>query len=164
MANTLSREKQEAALRCLVDGASVRATERVVGVHRDAVPRLMVRVGQGCRKVMDAEMRGLRTRRIEVDEVWGYVGKKQRHLTPADDRARSGDFWTFVAFPRASWSLRSSSESGISTPRRPSSTTCPSAWPTGSSSPRMHLEPTSKERRRHSGRTWTTGRSLGCRG
>lgn len=34
---------------------------------------------------------------MQVDEIWGYVGKKQARLTPEDDRTRLGDMWTFVA-------------------------------------------------------------------
>jgi IS1 family transposase len=46
---------------------------------------------------MDEKMRDLPCRRLEVDEIWSYVGKKQQHLMPADDRNRLGDQWTFVA-------------------------------------------------------------------
>jgi IS1 family transposase len=46
---------------------------------------------------MDSELRNLSCRRIQVDEVWGYVAKKQRHVTDEDDRTRVGDYWTYVA-------------------------------------------------------------------
>ena len=46
---------------------------------------------------MDGQMRELSCRRIEVDEIWAYVGKKQRHMTPLDDPRRVGDQYTFVA-------------------------------------------------------------------
>ena len=42
-------------------------------------------------------MRELPCRRIEVDEIWAYVGKKQRHIEPGDDPNRPGDQYTFVA-------------------------------------------------------------------
>jgi hypothetical protein len=42
-------------------------------------------------------MRDLDCERIQVDEIWSYVGKKQRHLTSKDDPYRVGDIWTFVA-------------------------------------------------------------------
>src|SRR6202171_6056501 len=44
-----------------------------------------------------SKCRELPSRRIEVDEIWAYVGKKQRHLTPLDDPRRVGDQYTFVA-------------------------------------------------------------------
>ena len=69
----------------------------MTGVHRDTIIRLMVQVGETCGEVLDAMMRGLSCKRIEVDEVWCYVVKKQRHVKPTDDPDRMGDFWTFVA-------------------------------------------------------------------
>lgn len=59
--------------------------------------RLMVRIGNGCAVLLDETMRDLTCERIQVDEIWAYVGKKQRHLTAEDDRAQLGDAWTFVA-------------------------------------------------------------------
>jgi hypothetical protein len=69
----------------------------MTGTHRDTICRLLVEVGDGCAKLMDEQMRDLRCRRIEVDEIWAYVGKKQRHMTPRDDPRRFGDRYTFVA-------------------------------------------------------------------
>src|SRR5687768_3687585 len=97
MANVLKREKQEAVVRCLVDGVSVRATERMTGVHRDTIIRLMHRVGAGCQQVMDSEMRGLECRYIQVDELWSFVAKKQRQVRENDDPRQVGDFYTFIA-------------------------------------------------------------------
>jgi hypothetical protein len=65
--------------------------------HRDTIMRLMVEVGNGCAGLANEQMRDLSCQRIEVDEIWSYVGKKQMHLKPADDRRRLGDQWTFVA-------------------------------------------------------------------
>jgi IS1 family transposase len=97
MANNLKREKQVQVIRSLVEGSSVRSTERMTGIHRDTILRLQARVGEGCSKLMDRELRNLTCRRIQIDEAWGYVGKKQRHVSDEDDRRRVGDFWVFVA-------------------------------------------------------------------
>lgn len=97
MANVLKREKQEMVISALVEGNSIRSVERMTGVHRDTIMRLMVRVGEGCRWLMDTEMRDLPCERIQVDEIWGFVGKKQRHLTEDDDPREKGDMWTWVA-------------------------------------------------------------------
>src|SRR5437773_10509009 len=59
---------------CLVEGNSIRSTERMTGTHRDTICRLLVEVGDGCAKLMDEQMRELPCRRIEVDEIWAYVG------------------------------------------------------------------------------------------
>ena len=97
MANVLKREKQEKVIAALVEGSSVRSTERMTGVHRDTIIRLMQRVGARCEALMDSEFYDLRCRYVQVDELWGFVGKKQRHVRPDDDPNRVGDFWTFVA-------------------------------------------------------------------
>ncbi len=95
--NKLKTEVQAQVISGLVEGASIRSVERMTGVHRDTIMRLMVRVGNACGELLDETMRNVDARRIEVDEIWCYVGKKQRHLTPEDDHAETGDFYTFVA-------------------------------------------------------------------
>jgi IS1 family transposase len=95
--NNLKRDKQVEVLTALVEGNSVRSTERMTGAHRDTTLRLMVRTGEGCARVSDHLMRGLPCRRVQVDELWGYVFKKQRHLQPTDDASRMGDTWVFMA-------------------------------------------------------------------
>jgi len=97
MSNILKRDKQESIIRCLVDGNSIRATERITDTHRDTITRLMVRVGEGCAKLMDDELRDLVCERVQVDEIWGFIGKKQRHIRYDDDANRLGDIWTWVA-------------------------------------------------------------------
>jgi IS1 family transposase len=97
MSNVLPREKQIAILSALVEGNSARSIERMTSVHRDTILRLMVRVGNGCADLLNATMRDLACERLELDELWAFVGKKQRHVLPEDDSSRIGDTWTFVA-------------------------------------------------------------------
>jgi len=58
--------------------------------------RLGVRVGQGCAELLDSKMRDLPCRHLQFDEIWGFVGKKERHLLP-EDNPTFGDVWTFCA-------------------------------------------------------------------
>ena len=95
--NKLKAEKQEEVIRALVEGCSVRSVERMTGTHRDTILRLMVRVGSACSEMMDQSLRGLNLRHIQMDEIWCYVGKKQRRLEIDDDESKLGDFWTWVA-------------------------------------------------------------------
>jgi IS1 family transposase len=69
----------------------------MTGTHRDTICRLLVEVGEGCAALMNEQMRELPCRRIEVDEIWAYVSKKQRHINALDDPRRVGDQYTFVA-------------------------------------------------------------------
>src|ERR1700704_4016273 len=95
----LSRRTQ--IIGCLVEGNSIRSTERMTETHRDTVMRLAVEVGQGCERIMREKMHNVPSKRIQVDEIWSYVGKHQRFLKPTDDRSQIGDMWTFVALDPA---------------------------------------------------------------
>lgn len=96
MANVLPKEKQISIVAALAEGNSIRSIERMTGIHRDTIMRLGVRIGQGCAKLLDEKMRGLDCKRLELDEVWGYIGKKMRHVTEDDDPTY-GDVWTYCA-------------------------------------------------------------------
>ena len=95
--NILKTEKQETAIAALVEGSSIRSVERMTGIHRDTIMRLMVRVGKNCERILDSHMRNLTCKTLQVDEIWCYVGKKQRHLNETDNREELGDQWVFVA-------------------------------------------------------------------
>lgn len=97
MANILQKDKQIAVIAALAEGNSIRSIERMTGIHRDTVMRLGVRIGQGCAKVLDAKMRNLTCNQLQLDEVWGFVGKKNRNVTFDDDPQQVGDAWTFCA-------------------------------------------------------------------
>lgn len=79
----------------LAEGNSIRAIERMTGIHRDTIMRLGVRVGEACAKIHDDKMRGLNCKNIEVDEVWGFIAKKQKRVQAVD--VGVGDVWTFIA-------------------------------------------------------------------
>ena len=91
--NHLSKDKQIAVAAALAEGNSIRSIERMTGVHRDTIMRLGVRVGQDCARLLDEKMRGLDCNRTELDEIWGYIGKKMAHVRE-DDGPTMGDVWT----------------------------------------------------------------------
>lgn len=82
MANILPRQKQIAVLSALVEGVSVRSAERMLDVSRETVLSLLMRGGEGCATLHNRMMRNLSCKRIECDEIWAFVQKKQRHLDP----------------------------------------------------------------------------------
>jgi len=96
MANVLNSDKQIAVIGALAEGSSIRSIERITGVHRDTVMRLGVRVGKGCAALMDAKMGDLGCRYLEFDEIWGFIGKKEKNLS-VNDGPEYGDAWTFCA-------------------------------------------------------------------
>ncbi len=97
MANNLPTEKKVLAISMLAEGSSIRAIERVIGTHRDTIMRLGVRVGEECAKIQNERMRGLSCKQIEIDEIWGFVGKKRKNTRPWDFVEGLGDTWTFIA-------------------------------------------------------------------
>jgi IS1 family transposase len=96
MANVLPKEKQVAVIAALAEGSSLRALTRMTGIHRTTIMSLAVRVGQGCARLLDEKMRNLTCNFLQFDEVWGFIGKKQKHVQLYDDPT-FGDVWTFCA-------------------------------------------------------------------
>src|SRR3984893_1680816 len=93
--NYLSREKQIEVIAALCEGVGQRAVTRLTGCDRKTVARLGLRVGRGCAELHDRLMVGIRVNRLELDEAWSFVGKKQksvlRHEIPV-----KGDQYVFI--------------------------------------------------------------------
>jgi IS1 family transposase len=96
MANVLPKDKQIAVISALAEGCSIRAISRITGIHQDTICRLGVRIGKGCAALLDAKMRDLTCHFLQFDEIWGFIGKKEKHLSIGDDLTM-GDVWTFCA-------------------------------------------------------------------
>lgn len=94
--NVLKREKQLAVISALAEGNSIRSIERMTGVHRDTIMRLTNRVGEGCLRLLDERMRDLPCQRIQCDEIWTYVAKKQKRVRDLA-AVEIGDQYVFVA-------------------------------------------------------------------
>ena len=94
MANKLAFEKKVAVVALLCEGSSIRAIERITGVNQNTIMSLNRRVGDACAKIMDEKMRELDCANIEVDEIWGFIGAKQKNAPRA---GAYGDVWTFIA-------------------------------------------------------------------
>src|SRR6266567_2743664 len=96
--NRLTSEKRAQVVACLVEGNSIRSTCRMTGVGKGTVTKLLVDLGEACSVYMDQTLVDLPCERIQADEIWAFVGKKARSLTP-DERADfgKGDVWTWVA-------------------------------------------------------------------
>lgn len=96
LVNVLSNGERVRVVSALVEGCSLRATERMTEVGRQAVTSLLVRVGAGCARLHDGMMRELHCDVLELDEVWSFVGKKEGHLRE-EDPPEFGDAYTFIA-------------------------------------------------------------------
>ena len=93
--NNLPREKQIEIIATLCEGVGQRAVTRLTGVDRKTVARLALRVGMGCMELHDRLMVGVRTERLELDEAWSFVGKKQKNVLRHEINAK-GDQYVFI--------------------------------------------------------------------
>jgi len=102
MANCLKLDRQKTILHALLEGNSIRSTERLTGVHRDTICRCLVAFGAKCKDYMDSRLRGLILRHIEVDEIWTFVQKKQGRLEPHEraERFDIGDVYLWTALDK----------------------------------------------------------------
>jgi IS1 family transposase len=96
MPKKLKIEKKTIAISMLCEGNSIRGVERMTGVHRDTVMRLALRVGNGMKAVQDELFVDLQTVRLELDEIWGFIGAK-RNTARRENLLGKGDIWTWVA-------------------------------------------------------------------
>ena len=96
--NRLTTAKKVAVVSALVEGCSVRSTSRLTGVAKGTILRLLASVGQACADYQDAAIRNVAAKRVQIDEIWSFVGAKQKNIT-SENAARGavGDVWTFVA-------------------------------------------------------------------
>jgi transposase-like protein/IS1 family transposase len=89
----------EKVLQLLLEGCSVRATERISGVHRDTILKLLVTAGNKCEKLMGRLIVNVPVKDVECDEIFGFLQKKEKRVRPEDDQ-NFGDAYTFVAIER----------------------------------------------------------------
>src|SRR5882762_2429122 len=96
--NKLARSKQVQVIQALIEGNSIRATVRMTGVAKDTVTKLLVSVGNACSEYHDRNVRHVRARQIQCDEIWQFCYAKAKNV-PAEKQGQFGygDVWTWVA-------------------------------------------------------------------
>lgn len=91
-------EEKVRVVACLVEGNSLRSTVRMTGIHRTTIQKLLVELGAACSVYQDKVMRNLKCRRLQCDEIWAFVGCKEKNATP-EAKAKNGwgNVWTWTA-------------------------------------------------------------------
>ena len=92
----LSHEKRVALIRCLVEGNPMRATARICGVGLNTVVRLLREIGPLADQYHHENVRGVISRRVQLDEIWTFIAAKAKHAKVAG-RRDAGDLWTWTA-------------------------------------------------------------------
>lgn len=93
--NQLTNDERSRIVACLCEGTSQRATARITGLNRASVGRLSAELGEACQRFMDSVMVNLPCEQIQCDEIWSFVGCKQRNVR--DGERERGDCWTWIA-------------------------------------------------------------------
>ena len=94
-------EKALMAVQLLLEGNSILSTERISGLNRNTIMRVLVLAGAQCEKVSEGMIRNVHVSEIQADEIWSFIGKKEKQVRDGDD-ATMGDAYTFVGFERNS--------------------------------------------------------------
>ena len=96
--NRLDTAERAAIIRCLVEGCSIRSTVRMTGASKNTIAKLTLDLGAACSAYMDANLVNLKTKRVQVDEIWSFVYAKSKNVPLEVGRERvAGDVWTWVA-------------------------------------------------------------------
>src|ERR1035438_5501331 len=74
------QEKAILATRLLLEGNSIRSTERITGLDRNTIMRLLILAGERCAALLDSRMRNVRAKYIQADEIWCFVDRKSTRL------------------------------------------------------------------------------------
>lgn len=94
----LDRTIRAQVLHLLCEGNSIRGTARLAGVSKTTILKLVEDAGAAAAWYQDRVFRNLECKRIQVDEVWGFVGAKAKNAKPALKAAgQVGDVWLWVA-------------------------------------------------------------------
>jgi transposase-like protein/IS1 family transposase len=91
-------EKAAKAIELLVEGCSVSTVERFTGIHHTTILSLLVLVGDKCERLLESRIRDLPVSDVQCDEIWGYVGCKEKNNVNGDPLR--GDAYCFVAIER----------------------------------------------------------------
>ncbi len=96
--NKMTREQRTQILHLLCEGSSVRAVSRITGSAKNAILKLMADAGKACAAYHDEHVVNLKSKRVQVDEVWSFVYAKEKNVAKAKAAPDgAGDAWTWTA-------------------------------------------------------------------
>lgn len=97
MVNRLPTEKRAQILNMMVEGMSIRSISRMAGTSKNTIVKLLADAGEACSQYQDEHLRNLTCKRLQLDEIWSFVGAKEKNV-PKDQKGNGrGDVWTWTA-------------------------------------------------------------------
>lgn len=95
--NRLSTEKRVQILAALCEGASINATARQTGASKVTILKLLADIGEACLSYQREVFVNLPCRKIQADEIWSFIGSKERNTKAEKKEVGWGDVWTWTA-------------------------------------------------------------------
>ena len=95
--NCLSNADRARIISALVEGNSINATSRMLEFSTNTITKLLVEMGDACRAHHDEHVKGVAAKRVQCDEIWSFVGAKQKNVTMEQMEEGWGDAWTWTA-------------------------------------------------------------------
>ncbi len=95
--NKLAADKRAQILSLLCEGTSMRSAARLADVSFNTVAKLLVDAGLVCAAFHDETVRGVKSRRVQCDEIWAFCGAKAKNVTAKNSAKGYGDLWTWTA-------------------------------------------------------------------
>ena len=97
--NKLPTHKRSQILSMLCEGSSMRSISRVVDVSFNTIDKLLQDAGAACTEFHDRAVRGVKSQRVQCDEIWSFVHAKAKNVATAKVAPEgAGDIWTWTAF------------------------------------------------------------------
>lgn len=96
----ISLKEAVAALNLLLEGMSIRATARITGTCKKTICDLILAVGANCERFMESTIRNVNSLDIQADEIWSFVGMKEKQRFSGGHTGEEGNSWTFLAIDR----------------------------------------------------------------
>jgi IS1 family transposase len=95
--NRLTSQDRVRILTVLSEGLGINAACRVTGASKNTVLKLIADIGEACSIYQHRTMRNLQCTQIQVDEIWSFIGMKQKNVPEGIAGIWLGDCYTFTA-------------------------------------------------------------------
>jgi IS1 family transposase len=95
--NRLSTEKRAQIVQMMIEGNSIRSITRMTGVCQEAITKLLCDLGKACADYHNTAVRGVRSRRVQCDEVWSFCYAKEKNVPVEKQGTGAGSVWLWTA-------------------------------------------------------------------
>ncbi len=88
------------ALALMLEGMSIRSVQRLTGLCRQTLADLIILVGENCQRFLEDRVKAVEVKDVQLDELWSFVGMKEKNRIAKGYSPEYGDSWTFYGIER----------------------------------------------------------------